>query len=225
MAGIGSDSSGAFNQITISGGTIIATGGINSVGIGNGARTANSIDPVVYAKTATSTGYTTLSSTNNAPSTDVIRLQTALASLGYYGGSLDGNYGSGTITAMKNWQAAKGLRVTGVASPAMQRTLYGHTSDAGSYSTLRPGDTGSDVQSLQFTMYELNYYDANITGVYDDYTTNAVYVFQRVQGLTCDGVAGPNTLRILYSSSAKPMQDEISYNKVRNLEKGEWKSH
>jgi peptidoglycan hydrolase-like protein with peptidoglycan-binding domain len=92
----------------------------------------------------------------------------------------------------------------------MQRMLYGGTSASGSYSTLRPGDTGSDVRSLQYTLYELKYYDGQITGTYDEKTTNAVRDFQDVNGLSSlDGVAGPETLRWLYSSSAEALSSEI----------------
>ena len=138
-----------------------------------------------------------MSSTNSPSTANVTALQTSLASLGYYGGSLDGPYGSGTTTAVKNYQAAKGLRVTGTAGPAMQRMLYGGTSATGSYSTLRPGDTGSDVRNLQYTLYELKFYDGQITGTYDEKTDNAVRDFQDVNGLSSlDGVAGPETLAL-----------------------------
>jgi len=165
-------------------------------------------DPTVYGETATSTGYKTLSSTNSPASGSVTALQTSLSSLGYYTGTVDGEFGSSTTTAVMNYQASHGLRVTGTAGPAMQRMLYGGTSATGSYSTLRPGDTGSDVRSLQYTLYELKYYDGEITGEYDEDLENAVRDFQDVNALTIDGVAGPATLQLLYSSDAKALESE-----------------
>ncbi|MFH1879904.1 MAG: peptidoglycan-binding protein [Bacillota bacterium] len=176
----------------------------------SGTSSSTASDPVAYGETAKSTGYKTMSSTNSPPSANVTSLQTSLASLGFYTGSLDGQYGSGTTTAVKNYQAAKGLRVTGTAGPAMQRMLYGGTPASGSYSTLNPGDTGSDVRNLQYTLYELKFYDGEITGTYDERTTNAVRDFQDVNGLLAiDGKAGPETLRKLYSSEADALSSEV----------------
>ena len=185
------------------------TGTSSGGGSSGGSSSSTATNPVTYGETAKSTGYTTMSSTNNPSSTNVTSLQTSLASLGYYSGTLDGKFGSGTTTAVKNYQAAHGLRATGTAGPAMQRMLYGGTAATGSYSTLRPNDTGSDVRSLQYTLYELKYYDGNITGTYDEKTSNAVRDFQDMNGLSIDGVAGPDTLRILYSSSAKALYSDI----------------
>ncbi len=185
------------------------TGTSSSGTTSTGTSTSTATNPTVYGETASSTGYKTMSSTNNPPSANVSTLQTSLASLGYYGGSLDGKYGSGTTTAVKNYQAAHGLRVTGTAGPAMQRMIYGGTPATGSYSTLRAGDTGSDVRNLQYTLYELKFYDGQITGTYDEKTTNAVRDFQDVNGISIDGTAGPETLRKLYSSSAKALSSEV----------------
>jgi peptidoglycan hydrolase-like protein with peptidoglycan-binding domain len=66
--------------------------------------------------------------------------------------------------------------------------------------------TGAAVRDLQYTLYELKYYDGDITGVYDERTENAVRNFQEVQGgLELDGKAGAQTLRLLYSSEAEPV--------------------
>jgi peptidoglycan hydrolase-like protein with peptidoglycan-binding domain len=175
----------------------------------SGSSSSTATNPTAYGETASSTGYTTMSSTNNPPSSNVTSMQTSLASLGYYGGSMDGKYGSGTTTAVKNYQAAHGLRVTGTAGPAMQRMIYGGTPASGSYSTLRAGDTGSDVRNLQYTLYELKFYDGQITGTYDEKTTNAIRDFQDVNGITIDGTAGPETLRKLYSSGAKALSSSV----------------
>ncbi len=183
--------------------------GSSSGSTSSGTSASTATNPVTYGETASSTGYKTLSSSNNPSSSNVTSLQNSLASLGYYGGTMDGKFGSGTTTAVKNYQASKGLRVTGTAGPAMQRMLFGGTSASGSYSTLRPDDTGADVRNLQYTLYELKYYDGSISGTYDEKTTNAVRNFQEVMGLSIDGVAGSDTLRILYSSTAKALAAEV----------------
>lgn len=107
------------------------------------------------------------------------------------------------MQAVKDFQTAKGLRVTGTAGPSTQRLLYGGTSESGSYKKLEIGSTGTAVKNLQYTLYELKYYDGNITGTYDEKTANAVKLFQEINGITMDGVARSETQSKMYSSNAK----------------------
>ena len=53
----------------------------------------------------------------------VTRLQKALIALGYYTGSADGYFGSGTEDAVKAYQQARGLQVDGVAGRATLRKI------------------------------------------------------------------------------------------------------
>lgn len=66
---------------------------------------------------------------------------------------------------------------------------------------LRSGDTGSDVSLLQTQLAAKGYgYDDGsqylylpVTGTMDANTVNALTEFQRDEGLSADGIAGPNT--------------------------------
>ena len=169
----------------------------------SGSSSSSSTSVESYGKTASSNGYTTISSATTNKS-NVTALQSALSSTGYYNGTLDGNYGSGTSDAVSRYQRARGLRVTGMAGPSTQRLLYGGTSESGSYSKLQLGSSGSKVKQLQYALYELKYYDGSITGSYDAATESAVMMFQECNNLFVDGVAGQDTQRKLYSSNAQP---------------------
>lgn len=148
-----------------------------------------------------STGYVVLEEGSEGDA--VRKLQKALKDMGYYSGSVDGSYGSGTVSAVMAFQRQNDLRVDGKAGPATQRVLYG-TGTSISYATLRNGDSGSAVRNLQHTLYELGYYDGKIDGDYGDTTEDAVRAFQIQNKLTpVDGVAGNKTQQKLYSSSAK----------------------
>lgn len=160
-------------------------------------------DPDVYGLTASSGGYTSLSASSGKRD-DVTALQSVLQANGYYTGTVDGSYGGGTSDAVKKYQRAAGLRVTGVAGPCTQRLLYNSAGESGSYSKLQMGSSGSAVKRLQYALYELKYYDGDITGTYDNKTENAVMAFQEVNGLYIDGIAGQDTQRRLYSSKAVP---------------------
>ncbi len=157
-----------------------------------------------FGRTASTNGYKTIAQNSSSGKATVQALQATLASKNYYNGVEDGDYGSGTEAAVRAYQQAAGLRVTGMAGPTTQRLLYGGTPESGSYNKLDVGSSGSAVKNLQYTLYELKYYDGAITGKYDEATRNAVMNFQSVNGLYVDGVAGQDTQRKLYSSNARP---------------------
>ena len=110
----------------------------------------------------------------------------------------------------------------GIAGKATQRVLY-HSGSAISYAALRDGDTGSAVRNLQYTLYELGYYDGSIDGDYGQTTSDAVRAFQIMNKLTpVDGVAGSATLGRLYSSDAVPASAaDVSYDTIGPGSKGD----
>ena len=67
------------------------------------------------------------------------------------------------------------------------------------------GSRGSEVTQIQTKLKRWGYYSGNIDGIYGTQTVNAVKYFQRKNGLTADGIAGPATLKamgIMTSSSS-----------------------
>ena len=147
-----------------------------------------------------STGYITLE--KGSTGTQVRTLQKRLKELGYYNGSVDGSYGESTMASIMAFQMRNNLTVDGKAGPATQRVLYGSKSDI-NYPSIRMGDEGKSVKNLQYTLYELGYYDGSIDGKYGQTTADAVRAFQIQNNITpVDGVAGSKTLGRLYSSDA-----------------------
>jgi len=70
--------------------------------------------------------------------------------------------------------------------------------------TLKQGDENERVQQLQERLMELNFLDLDeSTQRYGPATEYAVELFQRQHELAQDGIAGPATLDLLYSDSAK----------------------
>lgn len=167
-----------------------------------------------------STGYVTLE--EGSQGEGVRRLQERLKKLGYYNGSVDGSFGEGTAAAVMAFQLRNNLTVDGKAGPATQRALFGGTA-AISYSALREGEEGSAVRNLQYTLYELGYYDGKIDGSYGATTSDAVRAFQIQNKLTpVDGVAGSATLARLYSPEAIPATAAaVDYETARPGDKGE----
>ena len=65
------------------------------------------------------------------------------------------------------------------------------------------GSRGDEVVTIQTKLKRWGYYNGNIDGIYGSQTQEAVRYFQRKNGLTVDGIAGPETLKAMgiYSSS------------------------
>ncbi len=166
-------------------------------------------------------GYTTL---REGDSGDAVKtLQRALKNRGYYSGSIDGVYGSSTVAAVTAFQQRNGLRVDGTAGPSTQTALYDTDAlDADEFETLRPGDSGIDIRNMQYTLYELGYYDGKVDGVYGDTTKDAVRAFQIRNSISpVDGIAGTKTLTVLYSSKAIAAQAAVTeYTTLRKGDRG-----
>lgn len=166
-------------------------------------------------------GYTTLRECDSGD--EVKKLQRALKNRGYYSGSIDGVYGSSTVAAVTAFQQRNGLRVDGAAGPSTQTKLYGgDVIDADEYATLRPGDSSTAVRTLQYTLYELGYYDGRVDGVYGDTTADAVRAFQIRNDVTpVDGIAGNKTQKVLYSDRAVAAAADVTeYTTLRKGDRG-----
>lgn len=63
--------------------------------------------------------------------------------------------------------------------------------------TYQKGSSGSIVTQIQTKLKNWGYYNGSVDGIYGSRTEDAVELFQRKNGLTVDGKAGPATLRAL----------------------------
>ncbi|MBR5962316.1 MAG: D-alanyl-D-alanine carboxypeptidase family protein [Clostridia bacterium] len=72
---------------------------------------------------------------------------------------------------------------------------------------LSVGAKGDDVTKLQQRLKDLGYLDGKIDGKYGGGTKRAVIAFQRMNGLTTDGVAGADTQAKLYAEDALAAPD------------------
>ncbi len=63
--------------------------------------------------------------------------------------------------------------------------------------TYRQGSQGAEVRTIQTKLRRWGYYDGAVDGIFGAATRRAVVKFQQKNGLTPDGVVGPNTLRAL----------------------------
>ena len=130
-------------------------------------------------------------------------LQTKLKKLGYYDGTVDSTFGSGTYAAVRAFQKKYNLTADGVAGSETLKKLdsaYKNADSDKDGDSLRKGATGSAVKDLQTKLKKLGFYNASIDGDYGDTTVAAVKAFQKKYNLTADGVAGSETLKKLDSA-------------------------
>ena len=81
------------------------------------------------------------------------------------------------------------------------------------------GSRGDEVVQIQTKLKRWGYYNGNIDGIYGSQTQEAVRYFQRKNGLTVDGIAGPATLKAMgiYSSSSGSSSSSTSNSSNVNL--------
>ena len=160
---------------------------------------------------------------------DVKNLQTKLKKLGYYDGTVDSTFGSGTYAAVKAFQKKYNLTADGVAGSETLKKLdsaYKNADSDKDDGSLRKGATGSAVKDLQTKLKKLGFYNAYVDGSYGDTTVAAVKAFQKKYNLPADGVAGSETLKKLDSAykNADSDKDDGSLRKgatgsaVKNLQ-------
>ena len=143
-------------------------------------------------------------------SDQIALIQQALTDLNFYYADITGSFGAKTETAVKKFQKRYGLTQTGVADEATVRLISqlsgieiatdGIVTSAGASfytdgtTTLRYGMKTDAVRRLQEDLKSLDYYSGTVTGHYGTVTQEAVRRFQKKNGLTADGIAGPRTL-------------------------------
>ena len=80
-------------------------------------------------------------------------------------------------------------------------------SDA-SDSLLVQGDSSDSVSQAQSVLDDKGYYDYEVDGIFGSITAAAVRDFQADEGLTVDGIIGPNTKAALYGESSSDNDTE-----------------
>lgn len=159
----------------------------------------------------------------------VRQVQKKLKELGFYKGSVDGDFGEGTQKAVIAFQKQYKLTADGkVGSQTMEKLMSAKaTAKPGTLATatpkksakatakpttkpsydentyLRLGSSGKQVTQMQNRLIELGYLSGVATGQFDAATEAGVIAFQKRNCSYSDGVAGVQTLKALYSSSAK----------------------
>ena len=115
--------------------------------------------------------------------------------------------------------ATPGAQIIVTPTPAIEVTPTPAPTAQASYTTLRKGDEGPEVVTLQQALAELGYLSGAADGNFGTGTQTAVKKFQTDQGLEADGIAGKKTLEALYTkSSVTPIPETtVGPNDIMNL--------
>ncbi|MFZ5974901.1 MAG: SH3 domain-containing protein [Bacillota bacterium] len=91
------------------------------------------------------------------------------------------------------------VQTTAAATATAKATATATATTA--YQTLKMGAEGANVSKLQTALKKRGYFNHSVTGLYGSITRDAVAAFQKDAKLRVDGIAGPQTLSAIYSSS------------------------
>jgi peptidoglycan hydrolase-like protein with peptidoglycan-binding domain len=142
----------------------------------------------------------------------VTAVQSRLAKLGYYAGEVDGEWGSQTAAAVRRFQVAKELRVTGELNAATLNALgvkapppvpnaravaLADLFVGGPYLTAPPSFQVSIVKKAQQNLKLLGFYGGSANGAPDAALTDALRAYQKAHRFKASGRLDKTTLQAL----------------------------
>ena len=154
-----------------------------------------------------------------AESVDLLEVDHRLYELGYRDSACSGELNDVMINALRNFQLANGLGITGEpdagtilvlgsdAAVSQDDYLLRLSQQSAETPALAIGVSGEDVVRLQRALRELGYFDGNDDGAFGEGTVAAVRRFQLANGLEETGIADSATSMRLYSESPISWED------------------
>ena len=144
----------------------------------------------------------------------VTQLQQKLWDLKYFAGPVDSKFGYSTLSAVRAFQQANGLKVDGIVGNATWAKLNDAsavpkpsvlpTPKPGDTTRVEYGQTNNLVKQVQEKLTALGYYEGAIDSTFGYSTYMAVRDFQKVNSLQVDGIVGSITWHKLMGASALP---------------------
>ena len=114
---------------------------------------------------------------------DVKELQKKLNSLGFNAGAVDGIFGTKTRNAVMDFQRKNGLVVDGIVGKATRSKLN--------------SSSNNDVKTIQEILNQIGIDVGKVDNKMGNKTRQGIREFQKIFGLTVDGIAGKNTWAVL----------------------------
>ena len=144
----------------------------------------------------------------------VRELQARLFQLAWLPETTTGHYDPATRTAVSGFQAKRGIKATGVVDERTWKRLLAMTKQPTHdqlFNVLHPGpailaagDDGVAVRDLQARLVSIQWLFGDVSGSYDDTTTEAVRGFQAKRGIPVTGEVDQRTLDRLQAMTTAP---------------------
>ena len=112
---------------------------------------------------------------------EVTKLQEQLKKLGYFSGKATGYFGSATKTAVKKFQASKGVAADGIVGNQTSKILFNSGTSSGS------ALSREQLKKVQTALKNQGLYKGKIDGISGKLTNSAVKQFQQKNGLSATG--------------------------------------
>jgi len=145
--------------------------------------------------------------TQSVSANEVMALQNRLIHLGFFSGTVNGEYDLKTQTAVKLFEEACGQLPSGELNSTLKAMLDSEQAPrfqafGSQYANLLEGSSGENVQRMQERLVALGFATGTPNGEYGSATSASIKLFQGKNGLEENGIASAYTQAVLYSSFA-----------------------
>lgn len=123
---------------------------------------------------------------------DAEKLQLMLTAVGFDTKGIDGVIGKNTIAALRSFQETNNLNASAIPDAATKQALRSGLSSARKL----------NGKSIQILLRDAGFNPGKVDGILGGNTKKAVKAFQQANGLSADGIAGPNTIAKLVQTYA-----------------------
>jgi peptidoglycan hydrolase-like protein with peptidoglycan-binding domain len=178
---------------------------VNALGLQRAPRPAPSVKPAAAAPVYKQNVAAPLpparpETAKQAAGNLMLDIQRELAAKGYYDGAVDGIVGPRAIQAIRNFEKANGLKVTGEPSEALLEKIRHGLSKSditGSIAPAAPAIMGSRIGSVQRMLARYGFGPVRINGELDADTRAAIQRFERERNLPPTGQVSERLVREL----------------------------
>jgi len=138
----------------------------------------------------------------------VANMQRELTQLGIYEGAADGLLGPRTEQAIRDFEKAQGLKVTGEPSATLLDVMRRARAKPDTTGSIAPVEArpSTRVLAVQRVLARLGYGPVKLSGVPDSATRNAIEQFERDRGLTRTGEVGDRLVKELATITGTPVE-------------------
>ena len=140
----------------------------------------------------------------NQSGSAVTKMQTRLIELRFMSGKPTGTFDDATLAAVHEYRKVAGLDEADLMTADELDAMYSEDAvKSPEYDTMKYGQSGDDVTTLQADLAQLKYYDGKSTGTYEKDLQESVIQFQKDNGLEVTGDADDKTKQAIKTEQSR----------------------